>query len=225
MFPSSRPKTSPFRRQLGWTAGVCIALLSLATPSSALAKKSSTGASSESQAGSGSTSQSPVICEGQLFSQPFLSYGDSGFYTLAPGGEFNSASEGWTLSGGASVVNTTRPDGSAGGALNLPSGSKAVSPPMCVTLAYPSAKTWVSAANGTKGVIVSVSYAGTASAIAPRKVETIEAKHGTWTLGEFGVEPSLAGDEEAPREVRFIFEGARKGETQLFDVYVDPRMR
>lgn len=96
---------------------------------------------------------------------------------------------------------------------------------MCVTLAYPSARAWVSAANGTKGIIVSVSYAGTASAISPQEVETIKAKHGTWTLGKFGVEPSLAGNEEAPREVRFIFEGGKKGEAQLFDVYVDPRMR
>ncbi len=223
MFPSSRPTASIIRRQLGWTAGAVIALLSLAVPA-ALAKKSSTVTPAESQAAT-STAQSPAICEGQLFSQPFLSYGDSNFYTLVPGGEFNSASEGWTLSGGASVISTTRPDGSTGGALNLPSGSKAVSPPMCVTLAYPSARAWVNAANGTKGIIVSVSYAGTASAISPREVETIKAKHGTWTIGEFGVEPGLAGDEEAPREVRFIFEGGKKGETQLFDVYVDPRMR
>jgi hypothetical protein len=213
VFPSSRPTASSFKRQLSWTAGACVALLSLAVPP-ALAKKSSTVAST------------PMTCEGQLFSQPFLSYGDSGFYTLVPGGEFNSASEGWTLSGGASLIDTTRPEGSTGGALELPSGAKAVSPGMCVTLAYPTARAWASGANGARGVNVFVSYSGTASAITPQEVERIKSKHGTWTLGEFSVQPSLAGKEEAPREVRFIFEGAgKKGETELFDVYVDPRMR
>jgi hypothetical protein len=214
MFRSSRPTASRFKRRLTLTVGVCIALLGLLAPT-AFAKKSSALALAET----------PVVCEGQVFSQPFLSYNDSNLYTLAPGGEFNSASEGWTLSGGASIVNATRPSGAAGGTLNLPSGAKAVSPPMCVTLAYPTARAWVSGESGTKGVTVSVSYAGTASAIAPQEVATIKAKHGNWTLGKFGVEPSLGGTEDAPREVRFVFEGGKKGATQLFDVYVDPRMR
>lgn len=38
MLPSSRPTASILRRQLGWTAGVGIALLSLTAPA-ALAKK------------------------------------------------------------------------------------------------------------------------------------------------------------------------------------------
>jgi len=213
MFRSSRPTASSFTRKLVWTASVCTALLAVAAPS-ALAKKSSAV-----------TSNTPLTCAGQVFGQPFVSYGDSNYYTLAPGGEFNSASEGWTLSGGASIVSATRPDGSTGGALELPSGAKAVSPPMCVTLAYPTAKTWVSAANGTKAITVSVSYAGTASEISPQEVETIKAKHGSWTLRRFSVEPSLAGQEDAPREVRFVFEGGSKGTSELFDVYVDPRMR
>ncbi len=205
MFRSSRPTASRLTRRLSWTASAGIALLSLA-PASALAKSS------------------PTTCEGQVFSQPFLAYGDSHFYTLAPGGEFNSASEGWTLSGGASLIGATRPEGVKGNVLNLPKGAKAVSPPMCVTLSYPSARAWVNGPSGENGVIVSVSYAGTASAISPQEVGVIKARYGTWKLGRFSVEPSLAGLEQAPREVRIVFEG-KKGETQLFDVYVDPRMK
>lgn len=215
MFPSSRPTASSLKRRLSWTAGACVAVLGLAA-SPALAKKSAAVAAA---------TETPATCEGQVFSQPFLAYGDSAFYTLVPGGEFKSASEGWTLSGGASVISATLPEGGTGGALNLPSGAKAESPPMCVTLAYPTAKAWVDGAKGSKGVNVFVSYAGTASAITPQEVVTIKAKHGTWTLGKFAVEPSLAGTEDAPREVRFIFEGGSKGATELYDVYVDPRMK
>jgi hypothetical protein len=206
LFRAPRPTASRLTRRLRWTTGACVALLSLA-PSSALAKTGST----------------PTVCEGQLFSQPFLAYGDSHFYTLAPGGEFNSASEGWTLSGGASLIGATRPEGVKGDDLNLPKGGKAVSPPMCVTLSYPSARAWVNG-SGTNGVAVSVSYAGTVSAISPQEVGVIKARYGAWTLGKFSVEPALAGQEQAAREVRFVFEG-KKGETQLFDVYVDPRMK
>lgn len=205
MFRSSRPTASRLTRRLSWAASACVALLS-AVPASALAKSS------------------PATCEGQVFSQPFLAYGDSHFYTLAPGGEFNSPSEGWTLSGGASLISATRPEGAKGNVLNLPKGAKAVSPPMCVTLSYPSARAWVNGPSGSNGVVVSVSYAGTVSAISPQEVGVIKARYGAWTLGRFSVEPSLAGLEQAPREVRFVFEG-KKGETQLFDVYVDPRMK
>lgn len=165
-----------------------------------------------------------TLCEGQSFSQEFISSGDHRFYTPIPGGEFNAEGEGWTLSNGARVTSAVRPDGSTGGVLNIPVGGKAVSPPMCVTLAYPVAKAWVqgTGASSGKGIAVSVSYAGTLSAEMPEEVGNVAGK-ASWRLGRFDVAPSLGGSEEAPREVRFIFEG-RKGTNQLFGVYVDPRM-
>jgi len=78
---------------------------------------------------------------------------------------------------------------------------------------------------GSADVNVFVSYAGTASAIAPHEVGVIRSRHGSWTLGEFGVQPALGGLEEAPREVSFVFEGGRRGATELYQVWVDPRMR
>ncbi len=139
-----------------------------------------------------------------------------------PGGEFNEEGEGWTLSDGASVIQAMRPDGSTGGVLNIPVGGKAVSPPMCVTLAYPTARAWVDGTGSGKGVAVSVSYAGTQSAETPEEVGKVVGR-GSWKLGRFDVAPLLGGSEDAPREVRFVFEG-RKGTNQLFGIYVDPRM-
>ncbi len=204
------PKTGSRRAAL--VAGAAGAMLALIAP---------TGLAAKSKA---IATGSPAVCEGQVLSQVFLAYEDTHLYTLAPGGEFNSASEGWTLSGGASIVGAVRPSGSSGGVLNLPSGSRAVSPPMCVTLAYPTARAWVDAAAGSKAVKVSVSYAGHPSELAPQEVGTLKSKHGAWTLGKFGVEPALGGEEEAAREVQIVFEGGAKGTNEIFGVYVDPRM-
>lgn len=73
---------------------------------------------------------------------PFLRFLDPLPYTLAPEGDFEGgAAAGWTLTGGARVVNGNEP-WQVGGAndsksLLLPAGSSATSPPMCVGLVLP----------------------------------------------------------------------------------------
>jgi hypothetical protein len=158
-------------------------------------------------------------CEGQSFSQPFAALGDSNYYTLVAGSQFNAPSEGWRLSDGAQIVEATRPDGSSGGVLDIPEGAHAVSPPVCVTLLYPSARAFIS--NATSGGLrVAVAYAST-GVIA--RVAGIRGQAG-WTLSEpFSVMPELGGAGEETRNVRFIFTG-RSGDTHLYGLYVDPRM-
>jgi hypothetical protein len=190
------------------------ALIALCAPSAMAAKGKAVMA----------TEVAPVVCPGQVFSQPFAALEDSRYYTLAPGGEFNSPTEGWTLSGGARLITTSRPDGSTGGALDLKGGALATSPPICVTLAYPIARVWVNGVSGSRGVAVRVSYANTQSELEPKDVGKVGSPHGSWTLGEFNVAPQLAGREEAAREVRFIFEGRKNTESDLYDLYIDPRM-
>ena len=80
-------------------------------------------------------------CPDEQFSQPFLAFGDDQSYTLTPGespGNFDGT--GWVLSGGASIVTTTLDDGSEGEVLDLPAGSTAVSPAMCVSAGYSSGR-------------------------------------------------------------------------------------
>jgi hypothetical protein len=165
-------------------------------------------------------------CPGQTFSQPFAALGDNNLYTLVPGSEFNNPPEGWELSGGAQVVATTLPDGSEGSALNLPSGSVAVSPPVCVTLKYPTARVYAQTAEGNASVGVSVSYPETKSELKPRQVGELESAQGSWELSApFRVRPRLAGKEEGTRQVRFIFTAGGSGtSTLLYGLYVDPRM-
>jgi hypothetical protein len=203
---SSRPTASGLTRRLGFAAGVCFALLGLsAAPALAAA-----------------------TCEGQTFSQPFAAWSDYNYYTLVQGGEFNSASEGWELKGGAQTLQGTRPNRSTAGVLNLPSGSEAVSPPVCVTLQYRTARVWVRNVKGTEGsVAVGVAYAGTPTATSPRYVGQVRAEQNGWTLSDpFGLQPQTAGSSEGTRQVRLVFlAGGQSGDFQLYGLYVDPRMK
>ena len=109
-------------------------------------------------------STSPVDtsgCSAPQLSQPLLSVGDSNWYTMTPGETVdNFDGSGWTLTGGAQIKTTTLADGHTGSVLDLPSGSKAVSPTMCVNTGYQTVRTDVRNVVGAEGVQFYVSYAG-----------------------------------------------------------------
>jgi hypothetical protein len=201
LITSSRSTARKLSSKLGGAAAACLLLLAIS--------------SSPALAASG--------CEGQTFSQPFASLGDNNSYTLVPGSQFDSASEGWQLSGGAHIAEATRPDGSSGGVLELPAGSRAVSPPVCVTLQYPSARVSIRRNGaGPAVVLASVVYASTGNAA---MVAGIPAQSEAWTVSNpFNVLPQLGGRSEETREVRFVFAAASGSGTtlQLYGLYVDP---
>jgi hypothetical protein len=180
-------------------------------------------------AGSAVAATVPAECAGQVFSQPFTKFGDSNYYTLVQGGEFNSASEGWELSKGARIITTTRPEGSAaGGVLDLPSGAVAISPPICITLQYPTARVWVRNVKGAEGVAVGLAYAGTSRTVAsPQNVGQVHGQQTAWTpSNQINVQPQIAGSQEGTRQARFVFTvGGSTSEFQLYGLWVDPRMR
>lgn len=82
------------------------------------------------------TAAAATSCPSVPLSQPFAPYGDSGYYTLVAGGSFEGPLEGWTLSGGASVVPGSEPAAATGSlghySLAIPPGGSASSPFMCV---------------------------------------------------------------------------------------------
>jgi hypothetical protein len=165
-----------------------------------------------------------AACPGQTFSQTFAAFGDSAWYTLVEGSEFNGGAEGWELSNGATVVEGVRPDGSVGGVLELPSGAEAVSPPVCVTLDYPKARTWVDAVEGDGGVTVEVVYPEKPEGVATGRLR--DKSESTWTLSrQFNVKPQVAGGKEGVREVRFVYANNTPGSFHVWGLYVDPWMR
>lgn len=208
--------------KLACVAGVCAGLAAFAA-APALADK---GPGLEVNPAPAKVNAELAVCPGQTFAQPFEALKDSNYYTLVEGSEFNAPGEGWDLKNGAQIEEATRPDGSTGGVLDMPTGSIAISPPVCVTLQYPTARVYVENAEGQGGggVTAGVFYAGAKPILAP--VGQLSAKKNAgWELsGSFNVKPQLTGNEEGTREVRFIFANLSKGDYHLSGLYVDPRM-
>jgi hypothetical protein len=173
------------------------------------------------------TGASQQECEAPLLFQPFSGLKDTRHYVLAPGGDFSDPSgAGWQFFGGARIVDDTKPDGTTGGSLYMPSGSAAVSPVMCVDMTYPTARLWARTLSGDGDVDFAVSYAATKSELKPQSVGHVKGDRRGWRLsGDVHIKPELAGKDDGWRRVAFVL--TARGKTGLFqidDIYVDPRM-
>jgi len=208
---SSMNATRALRRALGVVAAVAAAGLS-ATPAVAATP----------------TMPTPVApletCTEPALSQPFAAYEDFDFYTLAPGGDFDSADNGWELTRGASILPATQPDGTTGGVLDLPSTAQAVSPPLCITSDYPTARLWVRNLAGSEGVFFYVSYYDNGVWTKPKNTGQFHGTGSAWTLSRLmKVHPSGAAGWQ---QVRFVFvAGGTRSRFQVDDFWVDPRMK
>jgi hypothetical protein len=164
-------------------------------------------------------------CSMPALSQPLLAVKDNAFYTLAPGGTFDSdAASNWQFSGGASIVAAPQADGSDGKVLDLPSGSQATSPPMCITADYPTARVAIRNVTGGDGVFFNVQYLRNGAWSTPKDNGQFHGEKKGWTLsGKMNIHPDkLTGWQQ----VRFTFlAGGRDSDFQVDDFWVDPRMR
>jgi hypothetical protein len=164
-------------------------------------------------------------CTDPVLSQPFLWAKDSNWYTLVPGESANAFDgSGWTLGGGAQVLNTQLQDGTAGTVLDLPSGAYAVSPTICVSSDYPTARTFVRNVAGAEGIQFYVSYAGTNTWTNPKNTGQFHGQQTNWSLSDpINLQPPNASGWQM---VRFGFvAGGKTSDFQLYDFNVDPRMK
>jgi hypothetical protein len=151
------------------------------------------------------------------FSRPFVSLGDSNWYTLAAGQSVDSFNgTGWTLSGGAKLVTTTLADGSTGTVLDLPAGATAVSPPMCVNSDYPDARVDLRQFGNGPALHAYVAYTG-----GKTDGKSSGALNGGSIWGASRAFQLHAGSLSGWQEAQYTFVGD-KGEAQLYDFYVDP---
>jgi hypothetical protein len=165
------------------------------------------------------------LCEEHSFSQPFSAFKDQNLYTLAPGGAFDDpAGDGWGFTGGAQIVLTDQPDETQAGVLDLPSGSQAVSPVLCVTRDYPTARTWVRNVSGGDGVDFSVSYLVNGEWTKPKNTGQFHGEKQGWTLSKpMNVQPRGGFGFQ---QVRITFSaGGKNSRFQVNDFWVDPRMK
>jgi hypothetical protein len=167
-------------------------------------------------------------CSQGSLSQPFLSLGDSNYYSLIQGGDFEGSLSGWTLSGGAKKVSGSEPykaTGSLGAySLSLPAGASAQSPFTCVTVSYPSFRTFARNEAILSSVLVQVLYktpVGTVTA----SLGTI-ALSGTWHATLPMLTNSILGGVlyggTGQMSLRFT---ALLGTSRIDDVFLDPRNR
>jgi hypothetical protein len=157
-------------------------------------------------------------CTEPALTQPFLSWGDSNWYTLMSGETpDNFSGTGWTLSGGAKIVTMTLADGTTGQVLDMPYGAVATSPTICVNSSYPTARTMIRDVVGAQGVQFYVNYPST-----PGWKNTGQL-HGptTWTLsGAANLQTSsLSGWQLGQFEFANVSSGT---DVQLYNYYVDP---
>jgi hypothetical protein len=169
-------------------------------------------------------SADPAHCGAQEFSQAFLYARDSNYYTLLSGESAdNFEGNGWQLSSGAQVVTEELSDGSTGQVLDLPSGSKAVSPVICVTKYYPTARAIVRNVKGSEGVFFYVEYEGTSTWGHAKNTGQIHGNHSEWTLvTPVNLQPV---DSENFQYVRItLIPGGKTSDFEVYNLYVDPRM-
>src|SRR3954464_16029724 len=90
-------------------------------------------------------------CDGAELSQPFAAFGDSAYYKLVPGGNFESGLSGWSVSGGAKVVSGGISTGHS--ALSLPAGASVTTPVSCVNAGAPSFRFFSKSSGGLLGLL------------------------------------------------------------------------
>jgi hypothetical protein len=165
-------------------------------------------------------------CSRDGFSRIFLAYRDRSLYALAPGGDFETAAEGWTLDPGATVVDESSPIllGAAlgGSSLELAPGAAATTPPICVERGFRHMR-FVARSAGTGRAAVRVDVLHRSDRVKRRA--RIGVREG-WRVtrkvslsqGQFRVRKGHA------TTVRLRFT-ALGGPVRVDDVYVDPRFR
>jgi hypothetical protein len=162
-------------------------------------------------------------CEARTFARVFKPWNDSRLYTLAPGGDFETLAEGWTLEG-ATVAADSSPFvlGAALGvsSLELPAGATALSPPICVERGFPSFRLAARTVSTDRAVVkVGVVYADgrvkKSGRLKPAADWAVTRKL-SLAQGRFRVRRG----ESALVQLRFA---VTAGTARLDDVYVDPR--
>lgn len=168
-------------------------------------------------------------CDNATLTQPFTGWGDSSFYKMVPGGDFESGTAGWTLSGGARLVSGSEPYGVSGSvgkySMYIPAGSSVTSPFTCVDFAYPTFRFFTLNRSLLSTLAASVVYNTPLGQVSvPVGVVLLSGK---WTpnllpMLTLSAVPALLSNGTADVALRFT---EVLGASQIDDVYVDPRMK
>jgi hypothetical protein len=154
------------------------------------------------------------------------SLGDWRSYFLAPGGSFETNTQSWRLTGGATTSIGSSPLrlGAHARSLRLPAGATATSPVFCVDLNYPTLRFFSSKGNAPLSVDVLYPAVGAAKS----KATTVKGGAAGWTLSsDVNLRPTIVSKDAGWRltQLRFVAGTGATGDWLVDDVLVDPRMR
>jgi hypothetical protein len=163
-------------------------------------------------------------CGNEQLEQPFAPFGDYNWYTLVPGGSFESGGPAWNTTGGAQLVADQEPWGTGVQAMSLPPGSSTTSPATCVSLDSPTMRFFATSSGDPSSTLqVNVVFEPIPGEIESLPVGTVSAP-GTWEPSSaFPIVANLLsalGGDYGVVEFQFVPQGNATWE--IDDVYVDP---
>ncbi len=167
-------------------------------------------------------------CNESALTRPFERWGDSSLYELVPEGDFEGTLSQWTLTGGAHQAPESEPYAATGTlgrfSLALPAGASAQSPYTCVNASYPTFRFFARNDGVLADVLVQVVYKTALGPVAlPLGTVALSGKwEPTLPMLTGSVVGGLLSGGTAQVALRFT---ALLGESQVDDVYIDPRMR
>lgn len=175
----------------------------------------------------------PYQCVAQpALAHPFTPFNDAGAYTLVRGGDMETDLTGWTLAGGATLVegDASSQVGSPSDhrSLALPSGATATSAPVCIDETYPWFRLFARNTSAKSGSLtVEVLYVDTKGKLVSKGSGIHTGAPGVWSMSDTvdikaKFDASIAGG-AAPITLRFSPSNGTSW--QLDDLYVDPRAR
>jgi hypothetical protein len=152
-------------------------------------------------------------CAAQPLAHTFLPWLDPAWYEAAPDGGLEGGGAGWTLAGGAAVVDGNDRYQPGASALALPAGASATTPAMCVDVAHPTVRFF---ARGGSGPLVVTALFRDPLGLPHELPVGIALDSQAWAPS--AVMPVLGN--LLSQQVSFRFTSA--GDWRVDDVFVDP---
>ncbi len=187
-------------------------------------------AAGASSASAGVLVASAPACAEQSLQRTFLPWWDIANYTALSGADFESAGDGWSMTGDAEIDGGNEPYhvGGAGDShsLSLPAGASATSPAICVGLSHPTIRLFSKRRSGgwpsLASLRVDVLFETTLGTVASLPIGAV-VNGGSWQVTSpmlvvANLLPLLPG-QRTPVAFRFTAQGA---DWSVDDVWVDP---
>lgn len=169
---------------------------------------------------------SGTSCQPGAGGQQFGLWGDLNWYTLVPGGDFETTPASWSLLGGAAQVPGSEPlavTGSVGSSsLGLPVGSSAVSPPACVNVSKPTVELFSRASTPGTSVTVSVVYQNGGGNTVVTRFATLTPGSSWQASGPLHMPTVSAPGQSGSSGYVQLQLTATGGSAQIDDAYIDP---